>query len=46
MQLRTRGIVLQSTDYGESSLVVKIYTETSGMASFIVSSFNPLRLWS
>jgi DNA repair protein RecO (recombination protein O) len=37
MQLRTRGIVLQSTDYGETSLVVKIYTETSGMTSFIVS---------
>jgi DNA repair protein RecO (recombination protein O) len=37
MQIKTRGIVLQSTDYSESSLVVKVYTEESGMASFIVS---------
>jgi len=37
MQLKTRGIVLQSTEYSESSLVVKIYTEESGMGSFIVS---------
>lgn len=34
--LKSRGIILNSTNYGDSSLVVKIYTEQEGMGSFIV----------
>lgn len=36
MKIKTRGIVLHSTQYSETSLVVKIYTEDRGLASFIV----------
>lgn len=36
MKLSSRGIVLHSTKYSETSLVVKIYTEQAGMGSFIV----------
>ncbi len=38
MNSKTRGIVLQSTNYSESSLVVKIYTENAGPGSYIVGS--------
>ena len=37
MNQKTRGIVLHTTNYSETSLVVKIYTEQGGMGSFIVS---------
>ena len=37
MNSKTRGIILQATNYSETSLVVKIYTEHGGLASFIVS---------
>ncbi|MBL0339615.1 MAG: DNA repair protein RecO [Bacteroidetes bacterium] len=37
MKLSSRGIVLHTINYSETSLVVKIYTEQSGMGSFIVS---------
>src|SRR6186713_1320642 len=37
MNSKTRGIILQSTNYSETSLVVKIYTEQGGLGSFIVS---------
>jgi len=37
MNKKTRGIVLQSTNYSETSLVVKIYTEQYGLESYIVS---------
>ncbi len=36
MNHKTRGIILQTTDYSETSLVVKIYTEHGGIGSFIV----------
>jgi len=36
MNIKTRGIVLQTTQYSETSLVVKIYTEDHGLTSFIV----------
>jgi DNA repair protein RecO (recombination protein O) len=36
MKIKTRGIVLHTTQYSETSLVVKIYTEEIGLASFIV----------
>jgi DNA repair protein RecO (recombination protein O) len=35
---KTRGIVFRSTDYGESSIVVRIYTEQFGIQSYIVNS--------
>jgi DNA repair protein RecO (recombination protein O) len=35
---KTRGIVFRSTEYGETSLVVKIYTEVFGIQSYIVNS--------
>jgi DNA repair protein RecO (recombination protein O) len=37
MNQKTRGIILQTTNYSETSLVVKIYTEQHGLGSFIVS---------
>jgi DNA repair protein RecO (recombination protein O) len=37
MNSKTRGIILQTTNYSETSLVVKIYTEQSGLGSYIVS---------
>jgi DNA repair protein RecO (recombination protein O) len=38
MLQKTRGIVLKTTEYGESSLVVKIYTEQFGLQSYIINS--------
>jgi DNA repair protein RecO (recombination protein O) len=35
---KTRGIVLSTTDYGESSIVAKIYTEVFGLQSYLVNS--------
>jgi len=35
---KSRGIILTSSDYGETSLVAQIYTETFGLQSFIISS--------
>ncbi len=37
MSSTTRGIILQTTNYSETSLVVKIYSEQSGLGSYIVS---------
>lgn len=34
---KTRGIVLRSVKYGETSLIVSIYTETFGLQSYIVN---------
>lgn len=56
MLIRTKGIVFQSVKYGESSLIVKIFTEVLGLQSYIVkgvrrpkakikpSMFEPLTL--
>lgn len=38
MLQKTRGVVLKRSKYSESSLVVKIYTETHGLQSFLVQS--------
>ena len=38
MLQKTRGIVLQVTDYAESSIIAKIYTESSGIQSYLVNS--------
>ena len=37
MLVKTEGIVLKTTKYKESSLIVKIYTESHGLLSFIVN---------
>lgn len=37
MLISTHGIILHSSDYRESSLIVKIYTEACGVQSFIVN---------
>jgi len=37
MSNTTRGIILHNTNYSETSLVVKIYTEQHGLGSYIVS---------
>ena len=34
---KTRGIVLHVTEYAEASIIVKAYTETKGMQSFLVN---------
>jgi DNA repair protein RecO (recombination protein O) len=36
MLCKTRGIVLHTVKYSETSIIAKIYTESSGMLSFIV----------
>lgn len=35
---KTRGIVLHTTDYSETSIVAKVYTEAFGMQSYLVNS--------
>lgn len=37
MLRKTRGIVLHVTDYAETSLVVKIYTEDFGLQSYLIN---------
>lgn len=37
MRIKTRAIILHTTKYSETSLVVRAYTEDSGMSAFIVS---------
>ena len=34
---KTRGIVFNSSDYGEASLVVKVYTELFGIQSYLIN---------
>jgi len=36
MRIHTRAIILHTTKYGETSLIVRTYTESSGICSFIV----------
>lgn len=36
MRIQTRAIILHTTKYGETSLIVRTYTEASGISSFIV----------
>lgn len=38
MLQKTRAIVLQVTDYSEASIIVRAYTESHGMQSFLVNS--------
>ena len=38
MDHKTKGIIFHTIKYGESGLVVKIYTESYGLQSFIINS--------
>lgn len=38
MLKKSRGIVLQVTDYAESSIIARIYTDAFGMQSYLVNS--------
>jgi len=40
MYIRTRGIVLSHLKYGETSLIVRVFTEHSGLQSFIIKGFR------
>ena len=43
MYIRTRGIVLSHLKYGETSLIVRVFTEHSGLQSFIIKGFRSSR---
>jgi DNA repair protein RecO (recombination protein O) len=38
MLLKTRGIVLHTLKYSENSIIIKMYTDTLGLQSFIIKS--------
>jgi DNA repair protein RecO (recombination protein O) len=40
MYIRTRGIVLSHLKYGETSLIVRVFTEYSGQQSFIIKGYR------
>lgn len=40
---KTRGIVFKSTDYGESSVIVQIFTEKFGLQSYIINGVKKPR---
>jgi len=40
---KTRGIVLRTTKYGDTSVIVKIYTEHFGVQSYIVNSVRSVK---
>src|ERR1700712_2197007 len=35
---KTRGIVFKTTDYGESSVIVQVFTEKCGLQSYIINA--------
>ena len=43
MLLKTRGIIFRSTKYGESSLILEVYTEERGIRKYIVSGVRKAR---
>ena len=43
MLLKTRGIIFRSVKYGESSLILEIYTEERGIRKYIVSGVRKAR---
>lgn len=43
MLTKTRGVVLHTTRYGESSLVVQVYTEQSGRQAYMVKGVRKSR---
>src|ERR1700712_547186 len=40
---KTRGIVFKTTNYGESSVIVQVYTEKFGLQSYIINSVKKPR---
>ena len=40
MYLQSKGIILRTTKYSESSLVLDMYTEAKGRKSFIISGIR------
>lgn len=40
MQLKTKGIVLRSTKYGETSLILSIFTEVAGLQSYMLKGIR------
>ena len=40
MKYKTRGIVLNYIKYGESSIIVKIYTEAFGLQTYIINGIR------
>ena len=40
MHTKTKGFVLNTVNYGESSIIAKIYTEQSGLQSFMIHSIR------
>lgn len=40
---KTRGIVFKTTDYGESSVIVQVFTEKFGMQSYIINGVKKPR---
>jgi len=43
MYIRTRGIVLNHLKYGETSLIVRVFTEHSGLQSFIIKGYRSFK---
>ena len=43
MLLKTRGIIFRSVKYGESSLILEVYTEERGLRKYIVSGVRKAR---
>ncbi|PPK85301.1 DNA replication and repair protein RecO [Neolewinella xylanilytica] len=43
MLLKTRGIIFRSVKYGESSLILEVYTEERGIRKYIVSGVRKAR---
>ena len=43
MLIKTRGLIFRSTKYGESSLILEVYTELYGIRKYIVSGVRKAR---
>ncbi|MEL7162815.1 MAG: DNA repair protein RecO [Bacteroidota bacterium] len=43
MLLKTRGIIFRATKYGDSSLILEVYTEQRGIRKYIVSGVRKAR---
>ncbi len=43
MLIKTRGLIFRSTKYGDSSLILEVYTEARGIRKYIVSGVRQAR---
>lgn len=43
MLIKTRGLIFRATKYGESSLILEVYTEARGIRKYIVSGVRKAR---